>query len=142
MTIHICYSTKRKFDVNRGPAHTWPSCFPHDEIRVPEGWVSSLEINDRMVSFGFAFIAGARTVPRATHVVVIVKGSREQAVSDPSKWVNGQTHFILPSRVAIRPQQESGELLSVLDWLKTNALVSFTENQKNEWVAAGKLKFN
>jgi hypothetical protein len=120
------YSCKQSVDVNRGLANNWKRCFKNDDIRVPEGWVRSLEINGRMYSFAFISMRNSAKCPDGNYIVVKDNFSREQALG--SEKMGEKVYYILPVMAVLRPQQEdAGPRLSVDEYLKEYTACRFTE---------------
>ena len=128
--IILKYSAKQSVDVNRGLAKNWKREFFQDDVRVPDGWVHSLELNGRMVRFAFVRITGAK-IPDGNYVIVVYCGT----LADAKGGTWSETSFVLPVMAALKPQREDDgkPLPPVLDYLMENALATWTKEQMEQW---------
>ena len=141
-TPTIKFSMKKRVLVNKGLARNWTRSFSFtDDIRVPEGWESSLEINGRMVRFSFARSQNGRKIPNGECIIVIDKCSRDEALN--GKAGATERWYLMPVMSVLRPIKEDGQQMpDVVEYLRENCLATFNREDKDRWVKEGKLKIN
>lgn len=125
--IRIKYGAKT-VNVNLGMARNWGRAFA--DVRVPEGWTTSLEVEGHYVRFSFAKVRGARTVPDGEYIIAAVHGTRETIGSAHVRY------SILRVMDALRPE---GPGRSGLQYIDAASLASFSDAEAAEWRRAGKM---
>lgn len=134
--ISLKYSCNRTVNVNRGLAKNWQRAFEHDDIRVPDGWEHSLEINGRMYRFAFARVSNAK-IKDDTYIVVVDAYSREEALGHSPTM---ERYYICPVMAILQPFPEEVDATFVDQYLRAIAATSFTEYDKKKWIDEKKLR--
>lgn len=132
----------KSVDVNRGMGRNWIRLFQQSDVRIPEGWVHSLEISGRMVTFSFVRITGGH-IADDTYILVSAKGDRNAALAGDGSWDASTRYYVLRVMDALRPTKEDDNSIlgdgSAWAYLEEVAVASFTHSQKKQWEAEKKL---
>lgn len=142
------FKWKDKLDVNKGMATNWKRFFGHaSDVYVPDGWVSSLSVDGRMIGFTYIEIHRSNRVRDGKYVGVTVRGTRDEALgkSGSRGGFEDPELFVLNVDDVLRPRPEEGVASNtqpVLEYLAERAVFKVRMSDLTRWAKAEHIVYN